>query len=115
MNNKNKKTLTPADCKRINRRLKAVLSVVCLTPILGLTAFATSAADPLAPVTSFANLLVSLVQIFGFCVTLFGAVQVGMSFQSHDSSQRSQGFLVLIGGVIIALAPTILSYIGISL
>jgi hypothetical protein len=38
--------------------------------------------------------------------------QVGMSIQGHDASQRSQGFLCLFGGLIIAFAKEILSAIG---
>ena len=40
-------------------------------------------------------------------------VQVGMSVQSHDASQRSQGFLCLLGGLLIAFAKQILSAIGV--
>jgi len=38
---------------------------------------------------------------------------VGMSIQSHDASQRSQGFLCLFGGLVIAFAKEILSLIGV--
>lgn len=36
-----------------------------------------------------------------------------MSVQSHDASQRSQGFLCLLGGLLIAFAKQILSAIGV--
>ena len=36
-----------------------------------------------------------------------------MSVQSHDASQRSQGFLCLLGGLLIAFAKEILSAIGV--
>ena len=42
----------------------------------------------------------------------WGIVQVGMSIQSHDASQRTQGFLCLFGGMIIAFAKEILTTIG---
>jgi hypothetical protein len=35
-----------------------------------------------------------------------------MSFQSHDPSQRSQGFLCLAGGLIIVFAKSILTAIA---
>ena len=41
----------------------------------------------------------------------WGVVQVGLSFQSHDPSQRSQGFLTLAGGVVITFAKEILDLI----
>ena len=42
----------------------------------------------------------------------WGIVQVGMSIQSHDASQRTQGFLCLFGGLMIAFAQEILTSIG---
>ena len=41
----------------------------------------------------------------------WGIVQVGLSLQSHDPSQRSQGFLTLAGGIIITFAKEILDLI----
>ena len=45
------------------------------------------------------------------CVAMV-PVEVGMSFQSHDPSQRSQGFLCLAGGLIIVFAKSILTAIA---
>ena len=46
------------------------------------------------------------------CVLLgWGVVQVGLSFQSHDPSQRSQGFLTLAGGLVVTFAKEILDLI----
>lgn len=42
----------------------------------------------------------------------WGIVQLGMSIQSHDASQRSQGMLCVFGGLIIAFSKEILSAIG---
>ena len=50
--------------------------------------------------------------IFGIILAGWGLVQVGMSFQSHDPSQRSQGFLCLAGGLIIVFAKSILTAIA---
>ena len=50
--------------------------------------------------------------IFGIILSGWGLVQVGMSFQSHDPSQRSQGFLCLAGGLIIVFAKSILTAIA---
>ena len=41
----------------------------------------------------------------------WGIVQVGLSLQSHDPSQRSQGFLTLAGGLVITFAKEILDLI----
>ena len=42
---------------------------------------------------------------------MWGIVQVGLSLQSHDPSQRSQGFLTLAGGLVITFAKEILDLI----
>ena len=41
----------------------------------------------------------------------WGIVQVGLSFQSHDPSQRSNGFLTLAGGIVITFTKEILTLI----
>ena len=41
----------------------------------------------------------------------FGVLQVGLSIQSHDASQRSQGFLCVFGGLVIYFAKDILDLI----
>ena len=48
----------------------------------------------------------------GVIILGWGIVQVGMSIQSHDANQRTQGFLCLFGGLMIAFAKEILSAIG---
>ena len=45
-------------------------------------------------------------------VSARGIVQVGMSIQSHDASQRTQGLLCLFGGLLITFAKEILTLIG---
>lgn len=56
-----------------------------------------------------AEMVPSFLTCIIFCDTI---VQVGMSIQSHDASQRTQGFLCLFGGLMIAFAKEILSAIG---
>ena len=43
----------------------------------------------------------------------WGVVQLGMSVQSHDATQRTQGVLCLFGGLLIAFAKEILTAIGV--
>ena len=47
----------------------------------------------------------------GLILLGWGIVQVGLSLQSHDPSQRSQGFLTLAGGLVITFAKEILDLI----
>ena len=48
-----------------------------------------------------------------FIILGWGVVQLGMSIQSHDASQRTQGILCLFGGLLIAFAKEILTAIGV--
>jgi hypothetical protein len=52
-----------------------------------------------------------LIRAIGIILLGWGIVQVGMSLQSHDPSQRSNGFLTLAGGLIITFAKEILDLI----
>ena len=53
-----------------------------------------------------------IIKALGVIILGWGIVQVGMSIQSHDASQRTQGFLCLFGGLMIAFAKEILTAIG---
>ena len=54
----------------------------------------------------------TIIKALGVIILGWGIVQVGMSIQSHDASQRTQGFLCLFGGLMIAFAKEILTAIG---
>ena len=47
----------------------------------------------------------------GLILLGWGIVQVGLSLQSHDPSQRSNGFLTLAGGIVITFSKEILTLI----
>lgn len=85
--------------------IAAVLCFCCLST----TAFA--AGDPLAVVNNLSTFIFSLIRAIGLILLGWGVVQVGLSFQSHDPSQRSQGFLTLAGGLIVTFAKEILDLI----
>lgn len=69
--------------------------------------------DPLTIVNNLSNFVFSCIKAIGVIVLGWGVVQVGMSVQSHDASQRTQGFLCLFGGLLIAFAKEILALIGV--
>ena len=50
--------------------------------------------------------------MIGGIIVGYAIVQIGLSFTSHDASQRVNGFLFFAGGVIIMCAKTILNMIG---
>lgn len=91
------------------RRFFAAL-ILCLTLC---TIPALAADDPLTIVYNLSDFIFSCIKAVGVIILGWGIVQVGMSVQSHDASQRSQGFLCLLGGLLIAFAKQILSAIGV--
>ena len=82
----------------------AVLSLGC-----SVTAFAAN--DPIAVVNNLSDFIFGLIRAVGLILLGWGIVQVGLSFQSHDPSQRSNGFLTLAGGIVITFAKEILNLI----
>ena len=80
-----------------------------LTMSMGVTAFA--AGDPITVVNNLSDFIFGLIRAVSLILLGWGIVQVGLSFQSHDPSQRSNGFLTLAGGVIITFAKEILDLI----
>ena len=78
-----------------------------------LTAPALAADDPLTIVNNLSEFIFSCIRAIGIIILGWGVVQVGLSVQGHDASQRSQGFLCLFGGMLIAFAKEILTAIGV--
>ena len=83
----------------------AVLCLCCVTPAMA------AGGDPLDIVNNLSDFIFSIIKALGVIILGWGIVQVGMSFQSHDPSQRSNGFLTLAGGIIITFAKEILNLI----
>ena len=91
------------------RRGFALYAVAALACCLATPALA--AGDPLAVIDNLNNFVFSIIRAVGLILLGWGIVQVGLSLQSHDPSQRSQGFLTLAGGIIITFAKEILDLI----
>ena len=72
---------------------------------------ALAAGDPIGVVNNLSDFIFGLIRAVGLILLGWGIVQVGLSFQSHDPSQRSNGFLTLAGGIIITFSKEILNLI----
>lgn len=89
-----------------------VLTLFCFTTTaLAATTAPSGAADPLGVVNNLSGFIFSLIRAVGLILLGWGVVQVGLSFQSHDPSQRAQGFLTLAGGLVVTFAKEILDLI----
>ena len=82
-----------------------------LTLILNLATPVHAAGDPITVINNLSTFMFGLIRAIGVILLGWGIVQVGMSLQSHDPSQRSNGFLTLAGGLIITFAKEILDLI----
>ena len=101
--------LAPEKVKRCFIRYTAIIMVLTIMSFATVTVFA--ADDPLSVVNNLSDFIFGLIRAVGLILLGWGVVQVGLSFQSHDPSQRSNGFLTLAGGIIITFAKEILDLI----
>ena len=120
---KTEKTLPDTVVTRRRARLMKRLfeSAVCLTFALALTvvpALATGdgaaggdGGAALAAVNNLSTFIFALIRAIGLILLGYGILQVGLSFQSHDPSQRSNGILTIAGGIIIVFTKEILDLI----
>ncbi|MEY8313196.1 glutamyl-tRNA amidotransferase [Oscillospiraceae bacterium 42-9] len=85
--------------------------VLALAVLLGCSMSAFAAGDPITVVNNLSDFIFGLIRAVGLILLGWGIVQVGLSLQSHDPSQRSNGFLTLAGGIVITFAKEILTLI----
>ena len=100
------------------RRVLAMMLCMALTAaVMTVPAFATSGGgtttggDALTAVNNLSTFIFSLIRAVGIILLGYGILQVGLSFQSHDPSQRSNGILTIAGGIIIVFTKEILDLI----
>ena len=104
MNKKNNVT------KKVTKIYWAMALVFLFISVLGVPAMA-AGTDPIAVVNNLSSFIFGLIRAVGIILLGWGIVQVGLSLQSHDPSQRSNGFLTLAGGIVITFAKEILDLI----
>ena len=88
----------------------AVIMALAFVMGMSMSAFA-AGGDPITVVNNLSDFIFGLIRAIGLILLGFGIVQVGLSLQSHDPSQRSNGFLTLAGGIVITFAKEILTLI----
>lgn len=110
---KDNHTLTTPESRAKTRRLMGGWAVLVLAVCFCTVPALAAGDDPLTIVNNLSEFIFSCIKAIGIIILGWGVVQVGMSVQSHDASQRSQGFLCLFGGLVIAFAKEILTAIGV--
>ena len=98
---------------KLERRAKRAYAMLsCLLLTLAVTIVpAFAAGDPLAAISNLSAFIFSLIRAVGLILLGYGILQVGLSLQSHDPSQRSNGMLTIAGGIIIVFTKEILDLI----
>ena len=71
-----------------------------------------AADDPISVVNNLSNMIFAVVRLIGIIMAVLGVAQFGMSFRSHDPSQRTTGLLSAVGGIIVALSKEIINAIA---
>lgn len=96
--------------RKANRRY--FTSAIVLAMLIFFTTPALAAGDdPLTAINNLSTFVFAAIRAIGIILLGWGVVQIGMSLQSHDPSQRSTGFLTFFGGLMIAFAKEILDLI----
>ena len=101
------------DKTKLSKRFKIFCALVLALSMMSSTAsiaYATGG-DPLTVINNLSTFIFGLIRAVGIILLGWGIVQVGLSLQSHDPSQRSNGFLTLAGGIVITFAKEILDLI----
>ena len=106
-------TLAERRTRQVRRLYFSAALTVALCAVLAVPALAADD-DPLAIVNNLSDFIFSCIKAIGVIVLGCWIVQLGMSVQSHDASQRTQGILCVFGGLIIAFAKEILAAIGVA-
>lgn len=70
-----------------------------------------SASGVLESINKLTEIFYAIVKAAGGIMVVLGLIQFGMSFKSHDPSQRAQSLLQLAGGLIVFFAPELLKAI----
>ena len=91
------------------RKLYTRVSAAIITMLM--MAVPVFADDPLTTINNLSDFVFSAIRAIGVILLGWGVVQIGMSMQSHDPSQRTNGFLCFFGGMMIAMSKAILDLI----
>ena len=111
MNKKNEVTVLEKDRRKTVLKRYIATAITCaIVGVVMIPVLADSEAE--TAINNMSNIIFGIIIAIGIILAGWGLVQVGMSFQSHDPSQRSQGFLCLAGGLIIVFAKSILTAIA---
>ena len=97
---KKKSTLNPIDRTRKAKRRYFAAVLTCVLACAVCTPAFAAGEDPLTAINNLSTFVFSAIKAIGVILLGWGVVQIGLSLQSHDPSQRSTGFLTFFGNFI---------------
>ena len=107
-----RRKITELENRVVSLRRKYCIMGLTLAMMIIFTPFALAeGTDPLQAINNLSDFVFAAIKAIGVILLGWGVVQIGMSLQSHDPSQRSSGFLTFFGGLMIAFAKEILDLI----
>ena len=101
--------IEPQMSKRARQGFRTYAALVLFIAFSLQTTYA--ADDPIAVVNNLSEFIFGLIRAIGIILLGLGVMQVGMSFKSHDPSQRANGFMTVAGGIVITFTKEILGII----
>ena len=98
--------------RRVKRAYNVCAGVMFALVMAACPAFAADVTnEAMSAIGNLSDFIFSLIRAVGLILLGYGILQVGLSFQSHDPSQRSNGILTIAGGIIIVFTKEILDLI----
>lgn len=99
---------------RINKKLRKIKRCLLLLAIVlsVCTNQVYAASDPISVVNNLSDFIFTLTRGIESIILTFSVIQIGMSFKSHDPSQRANGIMSFGGGLIITFSKEILNKIA---
>lgn len=99
--------------KRICIFLCVLLGALFLAPACFAADTGVTALD--GPLNNLYSLLVAITRIVGAIMLVWGIVQLGISFPAHDTTQRLNAVLFIVGGALIFFVKEIVAFLGMSI
>lgn len=97
------------NAKKIIQCCRTAAIMPGIAMLLVVPAYAT---DPVAAINNLSGLLFLILKALGVIFLALGVLNVALSLQSHDPSQRSQGFVSLVAGLLLCCVESIVNLLG---
>lgn len=95
-----------------NKKMRIGLGIYTISNIMYITIPKVYAQeDPIQIINNLSDLIFQIITTIGGIVLGMGVFQFGMSWKSHDPSQRTNGLLGILGGIIMVSSKFIVNRI----